>query len=152
MASLGRLTAALASSRNETTLALANLNFDFSLIRVEPPKEYTLLATSLSNSRRDAAEQGSYHQTARKLGILFEEHVPPIPSLIKAYGTRASEIARTLRRDSPQRQSGELSFRDSDFDATSLWAAATSGPVSIAVHLLACIISRAWSPQEAVSI
>jgi hypothetical protein len=37
-------------------------------------------------------------------------------------------------------------------DATSIWAAATSGQAAIAVHLLACMLARVWPPAEAISI
>jgi hypothetical protein len=35
--SIGKMTASLASVQNENTLALANLNFDFSLVKLEAP-------------------------------------------------------------------------------------------------------------------
>ena len=37
-------------------------------------------------------------------------------------------------------------------DGTSIWAAATSGPAAVAVHLLACLLARMWSSPEATSI
>jgi len=37
-------------------------------------------------------------------------------------------------------------------DATSIWAAATSGPAAITVHLLACILARLFTVSEATSI
>jgi hypothetical protein len=37
-------------------------------------------------------------------------------------------------------------------DGTSIWSAATSGPSAIAVHLLACILARAFSSTEATAI
>lgn len=37
-------------------------------------------------------------------------------------------------------------------DATSIWAAATSGPTAITVHLLACMIARMFTNSEATSI
>jgi len=37
-------------------------------------------------------------------------------------------------------------------DATSIWAAATSGPAAIAVHLLACMLARMFPGPEATSI
>ena len=46
MASLGRVTAALGAAHNENTLALANLNFDFSLIRVDAPPEFRQFGVS----------------------------------------------------------------------------------------------------------
>ena len=74
--SISRFTASLASGHNENTVALANINFDFSLIRVEAPTEYQALGASLSNKRRNEAEAGTQHITARKLGALFEQ-IPP---------------------------------------------------------------------------
>ena len=72
MSAVGRIQAAWAAASNETTLALANVNFDFSLIKVEAPVEYKDLGAALSTKRRSAAEQGASHSTARKLGCLFE--------------------------------------------------------------------------------
>ena len=37
-------------------------------------------------------------------------------------------------------------------DATSIWAAATSGKAAIAAHLLACMLARIWEAPEATSI
>jgi hypothetical protein len=37
-------------------------------------------------------------------------------------------------------------------DATTLWAAATSGKGAIAVHLLACMLARLFSPAEATAL
>lgn len=37
-------------------------------------------------------------------------------------------------------------------DATSIWAAATSGHGTIRVHLLACLLARIWEASEATSI
>ena len=40
---LGKLQAALAAATNEVTVAAANINFDFALIKCEAPKEYHVL-------------------------------------------------------------------------------------------------------------
>ena len=40
MASIGRIALALASGTQETTLALANLNLDFSMIKLEAPTAF----------------------------------------------------------------------------------------------------------------
>ncbi len=45
--SFGRLTAAVLSGTIDTTVALASLNFDFSLVEVEAPSEYKELGVSL---------------------------------------------------------------------------------------------------------
>ncbi|KAM5349421.1 hypothetical protein ACJ41O_005926 [Fusarium nematophilum] len=93
MASFGRLQAALAAATNEVTVAAANLNFDFTLIKCEAPKEFQELGSALSQKRKDNAEGGSTPITARRLGALFEGMLLFTPNLIKSYGTRVSEIA-----------------------------------------------------------
>lgn len=45
------------------------------------------------------AEDGPLHRTARKLGALFEQILPPIKTLIKAYGVRVSEISSVCKID-----------------------------------------------------
>lgn len=94
MSSIGRITPSLVSGTVENTLALANFNFDFTLVKVEVPPEYQGLRNALSKRRVENAEQGPLHRTARKLGALFEQIIPPIKTLIKAYGIRVSEISR----------------------------------------------------------
>jgi len=66
----------------ENTLALANLEFDFTLIKIKAPVEYRGLGECLSKKLKDAAEDGISHITARKLGAL------------QAYGRRVTEIAQ----------------------------------------------------------
>lgn len=95
MAAIGRFTASAVSAINENTLALANFNIDFSLIKVEAPVEYQGIRSALSHRRIENAEQGLLHRTARRLGALFEEILPPIKTLAEAYGRRASEIAES---------------------------------------------------------
>ncbi|KAL2019806.1 hypothetical protein VTK56DRAFT_9157 [Thermocarpiscus australiensis] len=56
------------------------------------------------------------HTTTRKLGALFQDWIPHTPHLMRAYDTRAVEIAKCR---SPQPQGIGI-------DATSIWAAATS--------------------------
>ncbi|KAI1747770.1 hypothetical protein F4782DRAFT_535045 [Xylaria castorea] len=151
MAFFGNLTAAGISARNENTLALANLNFDFSLIKLNAPKEFLQLGKALSPTRRKNAEEGSTHRTARKLGALFEQVASPPEQLVKAYGRRASEISQALGA----RQAGKhLGFFDdhAGADATVLWAAAVSGRTAIAVALLACMLARMWDAPKATSI
>lgn len=147
-----KITAALVSGVNENTVAFANVSLDFSLFKVEAPVEFAGLGAALATQRRIIAEDGQPHQTARRLGALFEQLLPPTPSLIGAYGHRASEIARNSAVN-PRGSQKHAMFADYiGADATSLWAAATSGISAIGVHLLACMLSRTWSGPEAVSI
>ncbi|KAI9845370.1 MAG: hypothetical protein M1838_001770 [Thelocarpon superellum] len=152
MANLDHLNAALGSARNEDTLALANLHFDFSLFRVDAPQEFSGLGVTLSSQRRLDAETGTPHQTARGLGALFEQLLPGTPALVKAYGRRVSAIS-----ESPTVEP-KASTRDGVFstqvgaDGTGIWAAATSGSGAIAVHLLACMLARIWSAPKAISV
>lgn len=93
MSAIGRFAASLVSGTNETTFVLANFNLDFSLVKVEAPIEYQGLRSALSRRRVEDAEQGNLHRTARKLGALFEQILPPVKMLTEAYGRRVSEIA-----------------------------------------------------------
>ncbi|KAK7943824.1 uncharacterized protein PG986_012937 [Apiospora aurea] len=154
MASLGKLNTSLIQGVNENTLALANLNFDFSLVKIQAPPEFQQIRPALAEPRRHNAEAGTCHQTARKLGALFESLVPPVPRVISAYGQRASEIMKK-----PGANPSGTTERHGPFaafvgaDATGIWAAATSGQASIATHLLACMLARTFSdPAKAVSV
>lgn len=152
MSSISRLTPAAISSTAEFTAALASINFDFSLYKIEAPKEFDGVGSSLSTIRRDEAENGMSHATARKLGALFESVLPPTPNLTRAYGQRASEISRASSV-SPQTRSRYGVFSSQvGSDATSIWAAATSGSAAIAVHLLACLLAKMWDGPEATAI
>ena len=93
MSAIGRFAASLVSGTNDNTFTLANFNLDFSLVKIEAPIEYQGLRSALSRHRVEDAEQGSLHRTARKLGALFEQILPPIKRLTEAYGRRVSEIA-----------------------------------------------------------
>ncbi|KAJ4295112.1 hypothetical protein N0V90_007121 [Kalmusia sp. IMI 367209] len=152
MASVGRVALSLASGVMETTLALANFNFDFSIIRMEAPAEYRDVGNRLSKRRRKEAEEGKIHSTARKLGALFADVVPQVPNLERIYGLRASEIVADPSVN-PEASSayGALQVYVG-LDATSVWAAATSGRGAIQVHLLGCILARQWKPSEAIAI
>lgn len=147
---ISKLTAALASVTNENTLALANLNFDFALIKVEAPKEYNDVGSLISQKRKVDAESGPLHRTARKLGALFETVIPSTPSLYKAYGERASEIVRDPSVN-PQERPGIFASQ-MGADSASIWAAVTSGSSAIAVHLLSCMLARMFTGPEATSI
>ena len=150
MASLSKFNAALLTIPNELTVAAASLNFDFSLYKIEAPKEYTGLGDSLTKWRREQAEEGQIHWTARKLGALFESLIPEMPHLIGAYGKRVSDISKQAPVDSTATQSPFSDY--SGLDGTSIWAAATSGRGALSVHLLACMLARMWSAPEAISI
>ncbi|KAH8670391.1 hypothetical protein BGZ60DRAFT_407344 [Tricladium varicosporioides] len=148
--SISKLTASWASITNENTLALANINFDFALVKVNAPKEYGELGALISQKRKLDAESGSLHWTARKLGALFEKVIPSTPALYKAYGKRVSEIAKEPEI-SPRQRSGIFASHIGA-DSASIWAAVTSGSGAIAVHLLACMLARMFSSPEAISI
>lgn len=154
MASFGRISNSLVTGVNENTLALASLNFDFSLFKVEAPLEYSDIGNALTKHRRKNAEAGATHQTARKLGALFELAVPSVPKVISAYGERASEIIKTPGANPLGETAKHGPFANFvGVDATSIWAAATSGGTSIAIHLLACLLARAFpDPAESASI
>ena len=151
--SIGKLTVAALNNALELQPALANLNFDFSLWKVQAPKEFDGVGSALSSTRRDVAENGSPHATAQKLGALFETLVPPAPNLLRAYGQRASEISQAVSLTPAARKSYGAFSGHAGSDATSIWAAATSGrPTAMAAHLLACFLARIWDGPQAVSI
>ena len=95
MASIGRFAIAGASMNQESTLALASINFDFSMIKFEAPLEYQGLGTVLSAKRKRKVELGSIHITARKLGALFIDDLPEIPNLSRAYGLRVEHSRKS---------------------------------------------------------
>lgn len=152
--SVGKVNASLLGGpTQETTLALANLNFDFALYKFEPLPEYQGLGECLSRRNRDAAESGNEHVLARKLGALFSQALPPTPNLIRAYGKRATEMIRDITGSGTRSANRNGAFSDwTGPDATSIWAAATSGNGAIAAHLLACMLARMWEPPEAAAI
>ncbi|EUC30996.1 hypothetical protein COCCADRAFT_52717, partial [Bipolaris zeicola 26-R-13] len=148
---IGRLQAALASATNEVTVAAANINFDFTLVKCEAPKEYQALGNVLSKKRKENAEFGSSHVLARQLGALFDGVCPSAPALLEAYGKRASEIANTAKEKS-EPFVGTLFGEYTGIDGTSIWAAATSSTCALHIHLLACMLARVWTAPEAVAI
>jgi hypothetical protein len=95
--SIGKFTAAVAAVQNENSLSLANLNFDFTLIKLDAPTEFKGLGMTISKERKSKAEDGALHKTARKLGALFESYLPPAQNLIRPYGVRVSECQRSPR-------------------------------------------------------
>ena len=133
-------------------MGLANVNVDFSLLKLEAPAEYKDLGAALSIRRRFAAESGNTHITARKLGSLFEQILPSTPSLIKAYGLRASEIAQYPSVNPKGKQADGPFAEHIGVDGTTIWAAATSGKGAVAMHLLACMLARIWKASEAIGI
>lgn len=152
MEAIGKVKAALGSATNEVTLTAANLNFDFTLIKCEAPKEFGQLGTALSKRRKENAEYGSTHITARKLGALFEGMLPSTPCLLQAYGNRVSEIAESsTERHSPEFENSMFAAHKG-VDGTSIWAAATSSPTALHIQLLACMLARVWPANEAVSV
>ena len=152
MTSLGRLTAALGVAHNENTLALANINFDFSLFRVDAPIEFRALGANLSANRRQEAETGTPHRTARKLGALFEGVLPHVPELARAYGRRVSEISSYQLYNPRENGEGGPFAAHMGADGTAIWAAATSGPGAIPILMLACMLARIWTAPEATSL
>ncbi|RYP33651.1 hypothetical protein DL768_011085 [Monosporascus sp. mg162] len=152
--SLGRIQARFMQATQELTVAAANLNFDFTLVKLEAPPEYRAIGDHLSSSRIREAETGPLHMTARKLGALFDDVCPQTPNLIKAYGMRASEISREVTEIDSDGPRGRNWIRTEygGIDATSIWAAATSSKAALPIHLLACIIARMWKHTEATSL
>jgi hypothetical protein len=148
MSSLSRLANSFISATNENTLAFANFNFDFSLVKLEAPQEFVPLGSALSTERRSNAEDGALHQLARKVGALFEQVIPSTPKLLKAYGCRASEIVEAPGVN-PKRSRDDGPFESFvGVDGTSVWAAATSGPASIGALLLACMLARMFDDAK----
>lgn len=150
--SLGRLQAALAAATNEVTVAAANINFDFTLVKYEAPKEFKPLGELLASKRKDEAENGRSHITARRLGALFGDVCPETPNLIKAYGTRVAEVSKQAMDNEPREHRDTIFSAYAGVDGTSIWAAATSSKTAIHVHMLACMLAEFWDPPEAVSI
>ena len=153
---IGRFQISAISGSAESTIALANANFDFTLVKVEAPAEYKTVGNLLSVGRRSNAEDGNLHATARRIGAMFESQLPETPLLIKSYGLRASEIVDKLNTSgiiAPGKlQNLGIFSKYGGIDATSLWAGATSGPWAIQAHLLACLLARMWTGPEAISI
>ncbi|KAH7015922.1 hypothetical protein EDB80DRAFT_890028 [Ilyonectria destructans] len=130
-----RLMAALAGGSTELTLALTNLNFDVSLIKMEAPEEYR-----------------SIQACARKLQALFSPMLPQIPGLQTAYGSRASETAIKSRIESSEVISPGPFADHVGIDGGSLWSAANSGQGAGTVHLLGCMLARIFTAAEATTI
>lgn len=148
--SIGSWAASLLSA--EANNSLASVKFDFTLMKLEAPIEFSGLGAGLSTRRRTEAEEGPHHRTARRLAALFDQLIPSTPKLITAYGLRASEIIQTPGinpRGSTQHGPFEAFV---GADGTAMWAAATSGIPALGLYLLACVLARAWEAKEAISI
>lgn len=148
----GQLQQALFSASPQLTLAVASFNFDFTLHKNQAPPEYMGVGSALSKRRKRAAEDGREHIVARKLGALFHKFLPPTPTLIRAYGERASAIAASDIGYSKGSTADGVFADYVGADGTSIWAAATSSEEAISVHLLACMLARIWSAPEATAI
>ncbi|KAJ2980500.1 hypothetical protein NUW58_g6931 [Xylaria curta] len=152
MANLGKAQASVTSFTNENTAALVNINLDLTLFRCEPKPEFLPVGSALTSGRREEAESGQIHRTACTLGFLFSEMLPDAAALFKAYGRRVSEILAQPNIN-PQGDTNDGPFQSFvGADCTSIWAAATSSDASIAVHLLACMLARAFDSKTATSI
>ncbi|KAK8103520.1 uncharacterized protein PG998_010553 [Apiospora kogelbergensis] len=152
MATVGKLQGAFASFSSENTAALININLDFSVYRCNPSPEFLPIGPALTVRRREEAESGQIHKTVCTLGFLFREILPDTAAVFRAYGQRASEIM-TQPGINPQGAASDGAFQPYiGADGTSLWAAATSSDASIAVHLLACVLARAFNAKDATSI
>ncbi|WAO89985.1 Hypothetical protein NCS54_00738900 [Fusarium falciforme] len=149
---VNKLVASAASIQNEFSLAAANLNLDFTLIRLEAPKEFRGIDNSLSDVRRENAERGTLHRTARKLGALFDGVPPPTEHLLPAYGKRVSEICEREHIDPKERARHGIFSQFIGTDTASLWAAATSGTNAIAIHLLASMIAGVFDSAESTAL
>ncbi|KAI0163702.1 hypothetical protein BJ166DRAFT_553179, partial [Pestalotiopsis sp. NC0098] len=152
MSNIGGLSASAIATRLENQFALATLNFDFSLVKIDAPKEFHQFGQSLSPWRRKRAEIGSAHRTARKLGALFDQVVNPGKALVEAYGQRVSEISSSEVAAFNRNAQSRLFKNQAGADGTAIWAAATSGQAAIAVVLLTCMLARMWDAPKAVSI
>ncbi|RAQ41659.1 hypothetical protein AFGD_001119 [Aspergillus flavus] len=125
---ISKITAAAVAQTNEFQLALASLNLDFSLFKVEAPQEY------------------------KALDAIIGSMVTPPDALVKVYGQRISEICSTPSSN-PRGSWAHGMFQNYvGADSTTIWAAVTSGKGALAVHLLACMLARLWTPAEATSI
>ncbi|KAL3433950.1 hypothetical protein BDV09DRAFT_196312 [Aspergillus tetrazonus] len=120
--SIGRITNSILSGSNENNLSLATINFDFSLIKCAPPKEFEPLASALSGHRRRDAEE------------------------------RVSQIVQTPGINPRGNTTHGPFENFVDADGTTLWAAATSGISSIGVYLLSCILAQSWDSKQATAL
>ena len=149
---LEQISSLFLSATNENNVGFANLKWDFSLVKVEAPVEFAPLGSALTRRRRDEAETGAQHKTARRLAALFEQIIPSTPKLVTAYGHRVSEIIQKPNVNPPGFPTHGCFQEFVGADATAVWAAATSGIPALGVYLLACLLARAWNAKESISI
>lgn len=147
-----QLRGSVVTNQAESHANLVGFYVDFSLVSVQAPSEYQDIGQSLSTRRRNDANEGQSHLTAVQLGFLFGGIAPKVPSLIRAYGLRCSEIASSPTFNPRGTTQHGIFENEIGADGTAVWAAATSGDSAIAVHLLGCMLSRMWPPPEAISI
>ncbi|KAL9105980.1 MAG: hypothetical protein Q9227_008935 [Pyrenula ochraceoflavens] len=152
MASIGKIATSAILLSPGVTNTLANLNFDFALLKVEEPKEYATFGTALSSRRRADAEAGASHKVARKLGGLFTGDLPEASHLLSASGHRVSESVENPRSN-PKGTAADGRFAEHvDADGTTIYAATTSRENAITIHLLGCLLARMWTRHEAISL
>lgn len=146
MPSLGQFFGALVgfSDQNNASAGLiGNVNVDFTLFRFKAPREYAHFGSALSLARRQEAQEGSTHRTARRLAALFEQKIPSAPKLMSAYGQRVSEIMKIPEvNPCPSQHDGPFAHCVGA-DGTAIWAAAMSGTGALGVCLLALLLARA---------
>lgn len=153
MAQIGDISLAAISGSQKNAAALVSLNFDFALVKFSAPAEYQDVGTCLSPWQKKEAEDGHVHAITHKLAVLFlGEDLPDVPYLMEAYGKRASEISKN-RTFNPKGSIKYGAFAPYiGADATSIWAAATSGRGAVAIHLLACMLAYIFEVPQAISI
>ncbi|KAI1474275.1 hypothetical protein F4774DRAFT_342192 [Daldinia eschscholtzii] len=149
---ISKFISSLTSIQPEASFALGNINLDFTLLKIDAPVEFEGVRNSISKFRKDNAETGDLHRTARKLGALFDDVAPKSPDLLSAYGHRVSEICKKENIDSAERARHGIFSHFIGADSSSVWAAATSGLNAIAVHLLACMIANIFEQAQAVAL
>ena len=128
--SIRKINSAFAWGSVENILALANLTFDFPIIKFEAPKDFMTLGTNFAPQRRAIVEDSELHQTARKLGVLFEDILPSSPQLFKSYGKRASEISQTEAINPKGNHKNGAFAAYVGTRATSIWVVAALGPAA----------------------
>ncbi|KAK4935130.1 hypothetical protein LTR10_023751 [Elasticomyces elasticus] len=117
----------------DNTAALVNAKVDFTLFKFEAPAEFAPVGPALTARRRQEAETGPVHRTARRLAALFEDIAPPKPKLVAAYGKRVSNII-SLSSINPRGATQHGPFEPFvGADGTAMWAAATSGTGAIEI-------------------
>jgi hypothetical protein len=152
MMAINKFKTSMAALTNELTVAAANINIDFTLIKCEAPKEYQGLGNDLSKKHKSDAETGTIHATAQRLGNLFQGVCPPTPKLVKAYGTRISEISNAAKCETSPRNVNPIFADYSGVDGASIWAAATSSATALQVQMLACMLAYHWKAPDATAI